>query len=247
MKKLLTLIFFSIILFGYAQQKFQLFDSEGTSFVDKQKISAAITEIDLNRDGEYIVTIYVDNLLDIDLNVQTKRTNGDLMEGMTALVCFGNCYEPDIFDIAYEMMGKSSETFQLKLKPDECYCYFGMSQFTLEFWSETDKSDILTLFVEIEMQPLSVKENPKERISLSAYPNPVSENSTLNISYTLPEKSINNYLVIKNIVGVNVMRMPLQPHQNKISIETTNFPSGVYFYAIESNYQVSIAKKLIIK
>jgi hypothetical protein len=245
-KTILFLFFVGISLSGYAQ-KFQLTNSEGVPFSDGQKIAETITENDLDRDGDFIINIFVENLLDIELNVHTLRTNLALIEGMSAFVCFWTCYEPDEFEIDHEMMERSSEAYQLKIKPDACYCYFGISQIKLEFWTEENESDKMTLFVDIDMQPLSVKESSNSDPSLSAYPNPAARNSIINVSYTLSDNSHNNYLVIKNVMGAYVIRFPLNPYNTQISFDATGLKSGVYFYAIESNNRLSVAKKLIIK
>jgi hypothetical protein len=96
------------------------------------------------------------------------------------------------------------------------------------------------------MRRIGVKEQPSP-VSLSAYPNPAPANSTINVSYTLADNSNNHRLVIRNIMGAVVMNMPLAPENNTISINTAELKSGVYFYTLESNNQISVAKKLIVK
>jgi len=97
------------------------------------------------------------------------------------------------------------------------------------------------------MQPLGIKGQKPDNVSLSAFPNPAPANSKVNVSYTLADKNDNNCLVIRNIMGAMVMSMPLNSYENNMAIDISNLKSGVYFYAIENKNHISIAKKLIVK
>jgi hypothetical protein len=92
--------------------------------------------------------------------------------------------------------------------------------------------------------PNRVKENISTNLFLSASPNPVPANAIVNVSYSIFD---NNNLIISNFLGAEVLNMPLNPHENKISIDVSTLKQGVYFYAIENKNQILIAKKLIVK
>jgi len=243
MKKLLALLFISLSVISYAQN-FQLTDSRGNLYADGDTISATITTEDLNFLEEYVIEIFIQNLTDIELNASTSRTNTMLANGMLAYVCFGNC-DPtgDIFDMSWLITG-DHEPYALHLAPKG---NLGLSKFKLEFWTEPDKTDKMTLYVEIDMTPLGVKGSNNASVSLSASPNPAPANSKINIAYTLADKNDNHNLVIRNIMGAVVMNIPLSPGENKTSIDASNLKSGVYFYTLENKNHISIAKKLIVK
>jgi len=245
MKKIFILLFLSISLLGYAQ-KFQLTDSRENPYTNGDVIAVTITEEDLFF-GEYVVHIIVKNLTDIELPMKTLRTNVALVNGTNAYVCtFGNCFSSDLLAIDGTIMGEY-ESYDLHVLPDASYSYFGLSKFKLEFWSEKDESDKMTLFVEIDMQPLGIKGQNPVSVSLSASPNPAPAHSTINVSYTLTDKNDNNRLVIRNIMGAMVMNIPLDPYENSIFIDAQHLKAGAYFYAIENKNHISIAKKLIVK
>jgi hypothetical protein len=243
MKKLLALFFAGLSLIGYSQS-FQLTNSEGISYTDEQLISITITENDLNSLGEFITEIFVKNLLDIPLDVRTYRTNISLIGGMNAYVCFGICDDPTgtMYAMNWLFMETEEETYALHLRPNG---NTGLCIFQLDFMVPEEKT--MTLYVEIDMQPLGVKEQNSEKVSLSAYPNPVVAGSNVNITYTLADKNNADKLVIRNILGATVMSIPLDPYEKSISIDTSPFVQGIYFYAIENKNQISIAKKLIVK
>jgi len=245
MKKLLTLLFVSISFLGYAQ-KFQLTDSRENPYTDGDVIAATITKEDLYF-GEYVIHIIIKNLTAIELPMKTLRTNVVLVNGTDAFVCtFGNCFAGNAFAIDGTVMGEY-ESYDLHVLPDASYSYFGLSKFKLEFWSEENESDKVSLFVEIDMQPLGIKGLKPENVSLSVFPNPAPAHSKINVSYTLADNNDNNRLVIRNIMGVMVMNIPLNSYDNNITIDISDLNSGVYFYAIENKNRISIAKKLIVK
>jgi len=245
MKKILTLLFVGIALFGYAQ-KFQLTDPKGNPYADGQTISVTITEGDLNPfDGEYVTDIHVENLVDTEWLMQTSRTN-TLADGIEAYVCFGSCFPNDVFDIDYEFFEGLGASYALHLAPIDTLgvLHYGLCQFKLDFIAE-DQS--MTLFVNIDVQSLGVKEQNPVNVSLAAYPNPAPANSLIHVSYTLANKNDDNRLVIRNILGTRVMNISLNPYTDRVSIDISPLVSGIYFYSIENRNSISIAKKLIVK
>jgi len=240
MKKLCTLLFVGLSLFGYAQ-KLQLTNPEGVPYTDGQTIAAIITTNDLNAfTGAYHVDITVKNLTSDDLRISTL-CSGKLAEGMMAEVCFGACYMGDTIAIACEIPGLESESYELHLKPQG---NLGLSTFKLEF---TADDETITLHLIIDMCGLGVKERNNANVSLSAFPNPAPVNSKVNVSYTLADKSNSHHLVVRNILGATVINILLNPYENTTSIDASALKPGVYFYAIENKNQISIAKKLIVK
>jgi hypothetical protein len=240
MKKILILFFVSISLLGYAQY-FQLTDPKGSPFYDGQTILRTITEEDLNAiDSTYAIEIVVVNLTATELDIKTSRTNITLVEGMSAYVCFGVCHEEDIYDINYTVI-ENSEPYSLHLKPNG---NIGQCKFQIDFTAE---SQSITLYIEIDMLPLGAKENNNDNVFLNAYPNPVSVGLKVNVSYFIEDYHKIQNLVIRNIIGTEVIRMPLNPFDNIITFDTSSLKAGIYFYAIENNNQIYFSKKLIVK
>jgi len=241
----MTLLFASLFLFGYAQQKLQLIDGEGNPYSHGDEIRSSITVNDLENVGgnlEYHVEILVYNQANYELEVSTLRTNMPLISGMQAYVCFGVCDETfELLKMDYTIEERGSLSYSLHLIPNG---YFGTNKFKVDFTAE---DETLTLYIEIDMQPLGVKEQNSEKISLSAYPNPVQAGSNFKVSYTIPDKNNSCKLVFRNILGSEVMSIPLLPHEKSISVDSSPLVQGVYFLSIENKNQVSIVKKLIVK
>ena len=240
MKKLLTLLLIGLTLFSYAQS-FQLVDTLGNIYTDGETISATITKEDLNPGGEFVTHIIVENLTMVELDIRTIRTNIDLVEGMQAYVCFGLCFPDSVLIIPWTIMGKS-ESYDLHLATHK---NFGFCKFKLEFLTPEES---MTLYVEVDVQDENgVTDTNPTPVSLSAYPNPAPANSIINVSYSVADINETQNLVVRNILGSVVLSMPLNPYENKTSIDVSTLKQGVYFYAIENKNQIVIAKKLIVK
>jgi len=241
-KKLLFVLLVSLSFLGYAQN-FQLTNDEGTPYADGQIISVVINENDLiGSFQEFVTNIIVENLIDDVLSVRTIRENIKLDEGMSAYVCFGECDETgEATMMIWPIEGGEKETYSLHLLPKG---NFGLSQFKIDFMTP---DQFMTLYVNIDMQPLGIKEQNNEKVSLSAYPNPVHAGSNINVAYTLPTQNNSNKLIIKNILGTEVMSIPLNPYEKNIIVNTTPLVQGVYFYTLENKNRIYIAKKLIVK
>jgi len=242
MKKLLTLLLISITLFSYAQQ-FQLTDPRGTTvYTNGEIILTTITEADLNDWGDYIVSVAVQNLTDTKFDMKTIRENVALPAGMFAYVCFGECDDSGlVLEMELPIESGDQASYDLHLRP---LGNTGLSKFKIDF---STPGQNMSLYIHIDVKPVGVQEHSNIKASLSAFPNPVTVNSKVNVSYTLADKNSSHRLVIRNIVGAELLSMPLNPNENNISIETSSLLPGIYFYALENKNQVSIAKKLIVK
>ena len=87
----------------------------------------------------------------------------------------------------------------------------------------------------------------KEFVIYPAYPNPFN-NSTV-ISFRLPEQSQVKINVF-NIAGQEVKTLvnsEMQQGLHKVSWNADDFPSGVYFYAIETKNSIETRKLILLK
>lgn len=79
-------------------------------------------------------------------------------------------------------------------------------------------------------------------ISLSAYPNPASDDFFINFS---GNEGMNFNVVMYNVLGEEVMRRTVVNGVNKLNVADLN--NGVYFYSITNNNEIIETKKLIVK
>jgi hypothetical protein len=93
---------------------------------------------------------------------------------------------------------------------------------------------------------LSTTENGEIESSakLSAFPNPASDRLTLR--YDLPDGIVDATLTIIDIQGRLIHSYPVQNNSNRMDIQVSQIPDGIYFYTIQSgNYRSNPAKIII--
>jgi len=82
------------------------------------------------------------------------------------------------------------------------------------------------------------------KTSYNAFPNPADK--FVSISYSIAENFSTSALVIVDIIGNEVMQMPLNNKNGEIKIDISSLPSGVYFYGFKSDGKMLSSKKLLI-
>jgi len=80
--------------------------------------------------------------------------------------------------------------------------------------------------------------------NVSVFPNPAT--SLITIEFNLPKESNSNKLIISSLDGKNKAEMILNNESSSITINTTNYKSGVYFYRIITSSGISETKKIAI-
>ncbi|MFH2143723.1 MAG: FISUMP domain-containing protein [Bacteroidota bacterium] len=95
-------------------------------------------------------------------------------------------------------------------------------------------------------QGMSIPEVDKNAFYLSdPIPNP-SIVSTV-IEYKLPQNVDDGYIVFYNALGVEVTRKYISISDNKLTVQNSDFNSGVYIYKLYYNGNLSYGKNLIIQ
>ncbi|HTR80782.1 MAG TPA: T9SS type A sorting domain-containing protein [Bacteroidota bacterium] len=90
-------------------------------------------------------------------------------------------------------------------------------------------------------------EMPKEYSLSQNYPNPF--NPTTTIDFALPNKALTK-IVVYDILGREIQTAidrELQPGYYEVNFNASNFPSGVYFYRIQSGNFVQTKKMILMK
>jgi hypothetical protein len=81
--------------------------------------------------------------------------------------------------------------------------------------------------------------------AMKVYPNPSSFQST--IEFKLPQGKLRGEIIIYDIVGNAVKRIPVTAEQNKLTIDNTSLTSGTYFYYLLADNYSSSTKVIVIR
>ncbi len=95
-----------------------------------------------------------------------------------------------------------------------------------------------------QMTSFDVEENSNNVNRLNAFPNPAQTFAT--ISYELPAADQSGTLIFMNAEGKTIRSIPVNQTSSSITIETTLYPRGIYFYHLQAGNWKSQARKLII-
>lgn len=102
----------------------------------------------------------------------------------------------------------------------------------------------LTDFV-ITSKTTSTNSHFSDNYNLNAYPNPANDYTILQGTFPSDEELL---ISVSNLTGVQIMQETVALNDKELSyrLNTSDFPSGIYFYSI-SDGQSIITKKLIIR
>lgn len=240
MKKIFTLFFLSLLtLAGFGQSLKILYNGREYRNGDSIYLSASDRRFDMD-----IVNGSNDSIW-----MQVKKTEISILEGTSNNFCIGECYTGNTSDILPIAGGDTLS----RNNGSEYYFYIqydsegksGTSVIRYNFINTRDVSDSVSLLAFISST--NNIEQPKPAVSfLNAYPNPAT--SKVTIQYNLNGQHYTDMkMVIKNIMGATITTLPLSQNADKISVDVSSIPNGLYLYSIESKGKVLLTKKLVIK
>ncbi|MCH3923518.1 MAG: T9SS type A sorting domain-containing protein [Bacteroidales bacterium] len=112
---------------------------------------------------------------------------------------------------------------------------------TLRFYA--DKGDITGRFVLQFKNDVSIRDNAKQdNISISLYPNPANEQTTLQINNLNSDAKV----IMTDVAGRIIKTDNIAKGQSSLRLNTSNLSSGIYYIKISSN-SFTQTKKLIVK
>jgi hypothetical protein len=92
---------------------------------------------------------------------------------------------------------------------------------------------------------LSAKEFMKNNAKLETYPNPVSDNLTIN--YSLDRNTDNVRIDVYDVVGQIIRTYALSSSEGQLKVNVDGINSGVYFYAIKVDGETIKTERVIVK
>jgi len=242
MKKIL-LLFLSVIMVSWVfAQSLELF-YEGEPIIPMSEIT-----ISAHPDSGLMVidTLDVKNLSNTTIDVLCVREVIEEVEGTVNVFCWGSqCYPPNIDTsgaattigpqaVSYEFSGEYSP-----------YGIAGTTKVKYTFYLVDNPDDNVTVIVNYDASETnSVATNKKEFTLSKAYPNPANNNVSVN--YNL-EGMNGAHISFYNLLGSKVKDIMLTESFGTLTINTSDFIEGIYFYSLLINNEATQTQKLIIK
>ena len=245
MKKIFTLIFALVMATGCAYAQSLTLSYEGTAINSGDTLEVVVPILD-ERDFWLAVT----NVSEEDVMVVAVREDLDVLEGAEATFCFaGNCYLPHTL-VSQTVMVPSQSTLSHETMPDNAFHLTyttpvaGVSYIKFTFANEDDMADNAVVIFKLVSDPTNIV-NMAVATKMRAYPNPASENVTIEYAYT--GNSNNVKLVIKNLLGATLLTKSLDANGNRVKVDLSEYNAGIYFYSIEADGRPLVTKKLLVK
>lgn len=248
MKKTITLFLFSVIFASLSFGQSLSVLNNGEEVQNNGTIWVMIRE--LNEDN----FLYLDIVNNSDgvFGLMVKREILSIPDPATCTFCINrNCLDGDLSLLPYNIEPRDT-LFSPMVDPNGFEITYSPSgdesdaEILFTLFNESDTTDRFVFKVIFSRNPYSVVTESKVKASvLKAYPNPATENVTIQYE-TVDTKCSPAYLIIKNIMGSVVERIPLSENNGKLVLDISNYSPGLYFYSIESNGKLILTKKLVI-
>ncbi len=201
-------------------------------------------------DFELVFEAYVKNTSEHKLQIGASRNIIQVVEGTDNSFCWsGSCYSPmtDTSNADYDLILPAGQ-----MSPDPPFSgHYTHGQksgetivkYTLFERGNEDNCDSVIVIFKYSLT--GVKDNIFDGVSISdAYPNP----ATNKVNFDFKLAGMNSATVnIINLLGSVVKSADLITGANKVSVDVSDLPQGVYFYSVVVNGNIYQTKKLIIK
>ncbi len=184
------------------------------------------------------------------VTVKVKKVIIDTLAGTTNSICFGiNCYPASVYVAPSASdppvtiaVGATNTSFTGDYVPNGIA---GATTVRYVFFNSSNVND--TASVKVIYNGLSgIEEIHKSEIVFhDAYPNP--SNSFTTINYTLPKQTSSASIVIRNILGSEVMVSNLEELSGRKTINTSDLKDGIYFYSLLINDKIYYTRKLVVR
>ncbi len=177
--------------------------------------------------------------------VKVSQDNSAAVSGHVVYFCWGViCYPPTISVSPTPVMlapGDTTTSFIGYLVPNG---QTGISVINYEFFDRDNTSDAISVSFTYDITTgIGIEEYANQSSASAAFPNPADYMTQ--ISYDL-KSAKNAKLVFYNVLGSAVKEIQLVDQQNTLSVPTSAFTSGIYYYSIVADGKIMPAKRLVV-
>ena len=218
---------------------------EGNPVGNNDTINISISASNLNELNEtYLI---ITNVTDDVVSLKVAKHAISLLANAEVEICLPpSCYpaEVDTTVIPFPLVGESScgdRDFSIHYNPKGSQ---GISLIYFTVFNVDNPNDNTHFYIKYTSGTVGISDNKTTANNITAYPNPAADKVT--IKYSL-SKNAPAKLVVKNLMGVTLYSTPLNAGSDKVSIDVSQYASGIYFYSLLVDEQVVSTKKLLVR
>lgn len=193
-----------------------------------------------------IDTLDVKNISNATLDIICVREIVENIEGTVNTFCWGGqCYPPFV-DTSSTPTTIAPQAISIEFSGDHAPNGFvGVTKVKYTFYDMANPDDNAIIFVNYDAsETISIDDNNEHLILSKAYPNPA--NNIVSVDYQV-EKNAGAHVAIFNLLGSKIKEIALTESFGTLTINTSDFVEGIYFYSLLVNNEASQTQKLIIK
>lgn len=237
MKKLYLFLVLALGIITIQAQNFT-FSNNGVAFTNELNVS-------LNGRGDTAVFVHFTNVTQNEIKYKVQLVKMQMSEEANALMCFEGtgCLSDTITSERTIAAGETFEGFDLLYQ----YSSLDLSIVKVNFLNSTTGEVLQSFnanFAEQFSNPVILEKSIP--LSLSAYPNPATNYST--IKYSIPSRYSNAKIVVRNTLGAVIKTMIVKGGTTgRVSVNASDLNNGVYFYSIIADGTTLSTKKLVVK
>lgn len=240
MKKILVLIL-GILSFTYAfTQSLQIiYNSNPLTNNATINVTGTPTE-------QFAFHLDVKNISNVVKEVKFKKIEKFLVQDSENSFCFaGQCFDPTVY------VSPTFVTIQPNAIDTTCIPEYnangrsGTSQIVYVFFDKNNVSDSVSVTVNYTTSTgIEGPDNFKSNI-IKAFPNP--SEYLVTFSYNIKSKNVSSEIILNNIIGERIETFKLDNQCNEIKVNISHLPSGVYFYSLKIDGNITETHKLVKK
>ena len=201
-----------------------------------------------NLNVENVTALIIENIIDDVVSLKVAKHAISLLANAEVQICLPpSCYsaEVDTTVVPFILVGESSsadDDFSIHYNPKGNQG-ISLIYFTV-FNIDNSNNDNTHFYIKYTSGTVGISDNKTTANNITAYPNPAADKVT--IKYSL-SKNAPAKLVVKNLMGVTLYSVPLNTGSDKVSIDVSQYASGIYFYSLVVDEQVVSTKKLLVR
>ncbi len=190
--------------------------------------------------------IKVLNFQDETVEVKVKKfiSAGDTIAGTENYFWWDKQYDPDTYESDLLTIGglKTNYDFKGVYDPNDNE---GTSTIRYEFYDVEDDENKAFINIEYVAEPSIVDKNIHFGRVSHAYPNP--SGNQVNFDYDLSDRVISASIIINNLLGSKIKEIEIVEESGTLTINTGNFPEGLYLYSVVINGKIEVTRKLVVR
>jgi hypothetical protein len=242
MKKIALITTLLLITGGVCfAQSLELYESVGGQDVRRMNGDVLVKDIDATK--AFTFYLKVKNVNASSLSVFCKKAYVQILPNSDNTFCWDVCYISSIMVSKKPVVIKSQE---MVTRFDATYSstgYSGESRIRYVFFDGNKPGDSAGVEVVYKSRPMGIEDKPIGANEMVASPNPAGSFVKLSWKPT----SAPGKLILHDLLGSKILEKTIDGAEKDITLNTSGFPDGIYFCMLESEGQLRLVKKIIIR